>query len=78
VLGNDQLAKTFASAGPPFTARVTLEVDPNSVSGYRWTSRKGAQLPLSAGTLCSAEVTVKQRAPITLVIPLLRELTGIY
>ncbi|EIC21462.1 NHLP bacteriocin system secretion protein [Thiorhodovibrio frisius] len=78
VLGSDELAKTFAPAGPPYVARVKLERAQDSVSGYRWTSRKGARLPLSAGTLCSAEITIEKRAPITLVIPLLRELTGIY
>ncbi|WPL16488.1 multidrug efflux system protein EmrA [Thiorhodovibrio winogradskyi] len=78
VLGSNELAQTFAPAGPPYVARVALEQDPVSVSGYRWTSRKGANLPLSAGTLCSAEITIERRAPITLVIPLLRELSGIY
>lgn len=78
VLGSDELAQTFAPAGPPYVARVALAQDLASVSGYRWTSRKGARLPLSAGTLCGAEITIEKRAPITLVIPLLRELSGIY
>ena len=78
VLQNDDLVRTFTQSGPPYAARVTLLRDPESVSGYRWTSAKGASLPLSGGTLATAEITVAQRAPITLVIPLLRELTGIY
>lgn len=78
VLQNDDLVRTFTQSGPPYVARVALKRDPDSVSGYRWTSAKGAALPLSAGTLASAEITVAEKAPITLVIPLLREYTGIY
>ena len=78
VLQNDELAQTFSRNGPPYVARVKLLRDSDTISGYRWSSAKGATLPLSGGTLASAEVTVAEQAPITLIIPLLREYTGIF
>ena len=76
-LQNEELARSFARDGPPFEARVDLLPDPATASGYRWTSERGAELPLSSGTIASGEVTVRSQAPITLAIPLLREWTGL-
>ncbi|MFN3461757.1 MAG: NHLP bacteriocin system secretion protein, partial [Oceanibaculum sp.] len=78
VLQNDELARNFQQGGPPYVARVALERDPGTVSGYRWSSAKGATLALSGGTLASAEITVSQQAPVTLIIPLLREYSGLF
>jgi HlyD family secretion protein len=78
VLHNDELIRTFSQAGPPYVARVRLLRDPDSISGYRWSSTKGALLPLSSGTLASAEITVAEQAPVTLILPLLREYTGFF
>lgn len=76
VLQNDELARTFAQSGPPYVARILLDRDPETASGYRWSSAQGAKLPLTGGTLASGEITVSRQAPISLVIPLLRELGG--
>ena len=76
-LQNEDLARTFAQEGPPFEAWVDLDPDPATASGYRWTSERGATLPLTSGTIAAAEVTVRSQAPITLAIPLLREWTGL-
>lgn len=78
VLNNDELARTFTQSGPPYVARIALLPDPNTVSGYRWSSAKGATLALSGGTLASAEITVAEQAPVTLILPLLREYTGLF
>ncbi|MFO7484345.1 NHLP bacteriocin system secretion protein [Oceanibaculum nanhaiense] len=78
VLQNDELARNFQQGGPPYVARVALERDTGTVSGYRWSSTKGATLALSGGTLASAEITVSEQAPVTLIIPLLREYTGLF
>lgn len=78
LLQNDELARSFSQGGPPYVARITLAPDPETTSGYRWSSAKGAALALSAGTLASAEITVTEQAPITMVVPLLREFTGLF
>ena len=76
-LQNEDLARSFAQRGSPFESRVELVADPATVSGYRWTSERGAEVPLSSGTIATGEVTVRSQAPITLAIPLLREWTGL-
>lgn len=76
MLQNDDLARTFSAGGPPYLARVRLEADPDTISGYRWSSARGESMALSGGTLASGEITVSEQAPISLVIPLLREFTG--
>jgi len=76
VLQNDELARTFAQSGPPYVARILLDRDPETASGYRWSSARGAELPLTGGTLARGEITVSEQAPISLVIPLLREFGG--
>ena len=77
VLGNPELVKLFSAQGAPYTAHVGLTPDAASPSGYAWSAGKGPPLTLSAGTTADAEVTVRLQAPITLVLPLLREKTGI-
>jgi HlyD family secretion protein len=76
-LHNDTLVKRFSQEGAPYAARVRLEPDPTTVSGYRWTSGKGPPVRLSSGTLTRAEVTTREQPPIELVVPLLKRLSGI-
>jgi HlyD family secretion protein len=76
-LHNDTLVKRFSETGAPYAAKVQLEGDASTVSGYRWSSGRGPPLRLSAGTLTRAEVTTREQPPIALVIPLMRRLSGI-
>jgi HlyD family secretion protein len=76
-LHNDALVKRFSQGGAPYAAKVALDRDPSTVSGYRWTSGKGPPLLLSSGTLTRAEVTTREQPPIDLVIPLMKRLSGI-
>ena len=76
-LHNDALVKRFSKEGAPYSARVALERNPSTVSGYRWTSGKGPPLLLSSGTITRAEVTTREQPPIDLVIPLMKRLSGI-
>jgi HlyD family secretion protein len=76
-LHNDTLVKRFSETGAPYAAKVQLEADASTVSGYRWSSGRGPPLRLSAGTLTRAEVTTREQPPIALVIPLMRRLSGI-
>jgi len=73
VLQNSDLARTFTQNGAPYAGRVRLIPDPDTVSGYAWTSPKGADFLLTSGTLASVEITVKVQPPIAMVVPLIRE-----
>jgi HlyD family secretion protein len=77
VLPNVRLVQQFSQQGPPYAARVNLIPDRRTPSGYKWSSGKGPEMTLTSGTLATAEVTVKEQAPISLVIPYFREYTGI-
>jgi HlyD family secretion protein len=58
-------------------ARVALAPDPATVSGYRWSSARGGVVAVASGTFATADVRVLEQPPITLVLPLLREISGI-
>ncbi|MDR3465959.1 MAG: NHLP bacteriocin system secretion protein [Xanthobacteraceae bacterium] len=75
-LHNDTLVKRFSEHGAPYAAKIQLEPDASTVSGYRWSSGKGPPVRLSSGTLTRAEVTTREQAPIGLVIPLVRRFSG--
>lgn len=77
VLQNDNLVRQFSQRGAPYRVVIRLARDPNTVSGYEWTSDKGGDLSLSSGTISTADITVRSQKPITMVIPLLREWTGL-
>ena len=57
--------------------RADLIVDSDTVSRYRWSSSKGPPLKIQSGTLATAQITVASRRPIEMVIPLVREYTGL-
>jgi HlyD family secretion protein len=77
VLHNDTLVSRFSHDGAPYGARVSLEQDATTVSGYRWAVGTGPPVRLSSGTLIRAEVTTRRQRPLDLVVPLIRRLTGI-
>jgi hypothetical protein len=56
----------------------SLQRDPHTPSGYDWGGGTGPDLQLSAGTTTEVSVMVEDRQPISYVIPLLRDLSGIY
>ena len=77
VLQNRSLAQSFFRDGPPYAGRIVLVSDPTTASGFAWTSPKAADQTLSAGTLASVEIKTRSQPPITMAIPLLKELLGL-
>ena len=77
VLHNDSLVSRFSHDGAPYAARVSLEQDSATASGYRWAVGKGPPVRLTSGTLTRAEVTTRNQRPLDLVLPLIKRLTGI-
>ena len=83
IIGNEQLANNLAenvsrSGGAPVQVYVELERDPNTISGYKWSSSDGPPLKIYAGTTAQVKVQIGQQAPISYVIPIFRSLTGVY
>ncbi|RUS94725.1 hypothetical protein DSM106972_092600 [Dulcicalothrix desertica PCC 7102] len=77
VLGNAELVKKLTAQEPTIEVTAELELDESTYSGYKWSSSKGPQLKISPGTTTTARVQVEQQAPITFVLPILKEWTGI-
>jgi len=77
VLHNDSLVTRFSKEGAAYAATVSLEQDPETVSGYRWAVGQGPPIRLTSGTLTRAEITTRRQRPIDLVVPLFKRLTGI-
>ncbi len=78
ILGSDLLASEISESGTPVFVKLDLEKDQESYSGYRWTSGKGPDIQLISGTQVEVNIIVKERKPISLVLPWLKKLTGIY
>ena len=74
---NEQLVQTLTSAGPVTEVRVVLDRDASTVSGFRWSSSSGPPIRISAGTIATADIVTETRAPITLVVPILRRTVGL-
>lgn len=78
--GNAELVEQLISkSGAVIEVQASLERDSSKPSGYKWSSSHGStNLEVSSGTTIAARVTVQEVAPIALVLPILREWSGIY
>jgi HlyD family secretion protein len=74
---NEVLVKSLTDAGPITEVHVAMVKNPQTVSGYQWSSRNGPSMTLSGGTLCTAEIETRSQAPIRLVLPFLRRAFGL-
>jgi len=77
LLDNPPLVKLFESSGPVTEIRAEMEADAKTISGYRWSSPRGAPLKLSGGTLCVGEIVTRKQRPISLVFPYIRDTLGL-
>ncbi len=78
VVGNPEIVENIiGESGGQIEAYAQLKKDDNTFSGYQWSSSQGPQQKLTAGTTITARVKVEERAPITFVLPILREWSGI-
>jgi HlyD family secretion protein len=76
-LKNEQLVQSLARGDAPFEVHAELLLDPNTPSGFRWSSSKGPPSRIEGGTMATASIEVDHRRPIELVVPLIREWSGI-
>jgi HlyD family secretion protein len=76
-LGNPELAETLTGKTAKVEVVVELRPEPGNVSGYQWSSSKGPSSKLTPGTTSSVRVMIEERAPITFLLPFLREWSGL-
>ncbi|AFZ03320.1 NHLP bacteriocin system secretion protein [Calothrix sp. PCC 6303] len=77
LVGNPEIIQSIIAQGPHIQVTTELEVDATTVSKYKWSSSKGPNLTISPGTVTSSRVTIEERAPISFVFPILKEMTGL-
>ena len=80
-LANADLVQRFLdeTGGAPLVVHADL-LETNDEDGkerYRWTSSSGPPTPVHAGTLCSAQVTVREQRPVELLVPGIKEAVGL-
>ena len=65
-LGNEQLAQMIVQAQHGAVMEVSFDLvkDPDSESGYLWTSRVGEHKPVTAGSFCTGSIIIERRPPI--------------
>jgi HlyD family secretion protein len=76
-LNNDILVQELSAFGAPFVVEVSLERDEATVSGFRWSSRRGPPVSVESGMSVSVDVVVARRRPISLVLPIFRNALGL-
>ncbi|WP_295158139.1 HlyD family efflux transporter periplasmic adaptor subunit [Selenomonas sp. AE3005] len=64
--GNEQLAQMIiqGSQGAVMEVSFDLVKDPDSNSGYLWTSKVGEHKPVTAGSFCTGSIIIERRPPI--------------
>lgn len=77
VLKNDKLVASLAGQDAPYEVRADLVVDPRTVSRYRWSSSGGPAVKIVSGTMATANVAVSTRRPVELVVPMVKQATGL-
>jgi len=77
LMGNSEVAKNLTGeTGAAIQVTVNLETEERNPSGYKWSSSKGSNSKITPGTTATVRVTIEERAPITFLLPFLRELVG--
>ena len=76
-LADGSLVEVFTGKGPVVCVECELEKDPSTVSGYKWSSNKGASVALDSGTMVNVDIVTQEKAPIIMLFPLLREKTSV-
>ena len=76
-LSNANLVQAMSGGASPYEVYVSLELDPETPTGYAWSSSRGPDAELQTGTVATATIAVEEQRPIGLVIPALRRWTGI-
>jgi HlyD family secretion protein len=77
-LQNEVLVNRLLQSGETISVAATLEADPGTPSGLRWSSSQGPNLSVEGGTVCSASVVLARQRPITLLVPFLKKQLGLY
>ena len=71
--GDEQLASSFVSDGAVLQVICDIDSDSSSKSGYAWSTVKGKNVNVAAGTPLEGTMIVREVPPITMLLPKLKE-----
>lgn len=72
-LGNQELVNQLAGEGAPIEVRIELVTNPDTPSGYQWSTPMGPPMVIDSGTVGSGSITVSAQQPIRMVIPKIKK-----
>ncbi len=75
-LQNDQLVKQLSGEGAPFQATIALKTDSSTPSGFKWSTARGADIDINAGTLFEGQVVVRHLRLISFLAPEVERILG--
>jgi HlyD family secretion protein len=73
VFANEQVVKQLSGTNAPIQIVANLKPSNLNVSSYEWSTRGGPPFTIQSGTLCTASITVSERSPVQLVLPILKK-----
>jgi HlyD family secretion protein len=74
---NDAFTRTLMESGPVTEIHASFQDDPTTRSGFRWSTSKGPDVPITSGTICQVDVVTKREKPISLALPYLKSIMGL-
>ncbi|MBB5214276.1 NHLP bacteriocin system secretion protein [Parapusillimonas granuli] len=75
-LNNATLVDTLLREGAPFEVEIQLRRAPGAGGGYLWSSGRGPDAAIDAGTMATASLIIERRRIASLVLPVLDRLLG--
>jgi len=76
-IGNKSVAQRLTAGGYEIEAFIHLERNSQTPSGYAWTSERGPNVTITAGTKVDVWVTIEQRSPISYILPKIKKWGGV-
>ena len=73
VFKNRELAQYLKNDPAAVLAEIALDPSPRNPAEFQWTGKAPDGVPVLAGTLCRVSVVVERRAPLSYVLPWMRE-----
>jgi HlyD family secretion protein len=71
-LKNRQVVQALTQSGAPFEVRAELEINPDTPTGFRWSSSRGPETTLSGGSPAKGEIVVRSQTLMQIAIPAFR------
>jgi len=75
-VANQSLAQELLGDSAKIEVAAQLVADPKTASGYQWSSSSGPPFKVDGGTRITVSVIYERRAPISLVLPIIRGTIG--